>query len=353
MANTSDVIKIDGRLIGNGQRPFIIAELSGNHNQSLERALALIDAAADAGADAVKLQTYTADTMTLDLNYGDFSIKDKNSLWFGRSLYDLYEEAHTPWEWHAALFKKAKDRGVIAFSSPFDKTSVDFLEDLNVPCYKVASFESTDLPLVRYIASKGKPMIISTGMATVAEIEETVTAAKEAGCRDLILLKCTSTYPASAMNTNISTIPHMKELFGCDVGLSDHTMGVGVAIASIALGACVIEKHFTLDRSDGGVDSTFSIEPKELEILVESARSARDAIGSVSYGPVSSEKNSVQFRRSIYVVEDVETGQELTTENIRIIRPGYGLAPKHFDLLLGRKVNQDVKAGTALNWDLV
>jgi pseudaminic acid synthase len=353
MANTNDVINIAGRLIGSGQRPFIIAELSGNHNQSLERALALIDAAADAGADAVKLQTYTADTMTLNLNEGDFSITDKNSLWFGRSLYDLYQEAHTPWEWHAALFKKANDRAIIAFSSPFDKTSVDFLETLNVPCYKVASFESTDLPLVRYIASKGKPMIISTGMATVGEIEETVNAAREAGCRDLILLKCTSTYPASAANTNISTIPHMKELFGCDVGLSDHTMGVGVAIASIALGACVIEKHFTLERSDGGVDSTFSIEPKELEILVEATISARDAIGNVSYGPVGAEKNSVQFRRSIYIVKDVRSGQELTAENIRIIRPGYGLAPKHFDLLLGRKVNQDIKAGTALNWELV
>ncbi|MFT6733837.1 MAG: pseudaminic acid synthase [Marinobacter maritimus] len=353
MANTNDVINIAGCLIGSGQRPFIIAELSGNHNQSLKRALALIDAAADAGADAVKLQTYTADTMTLNLNEGDFAITDKNSLWFGRSLYDLYEEAHTPWEWHGALFKKANDRGIIAFSSPFDKTSVDFLETLNVPCYKVASFESTDLPLVRYIASKGKPMIISTGMATVGEIEETVNAARDGGCRDLILLKCTSTYPASAANTNISTIPHMKELFGCEVGLSDHTMGIGVAIASIALGACVIEKHFTLDRSDGGVDSTFSIEPKELEILVESAISARDAMGNVSYGPVGAEKNSVQFRRSIYVVEDVRAGQELTAENIRIIRPGYGLAPKHFDLLLGRKVNQDIKAGTALHWELV
>lgn len=353
MANTNDVINIGGRLIGNAQRPFIIAELSGNHNQSLERALALIDAAADAGADAVKLQTYTADTMTLNLNHGDFSITDKNSLWFGRSLYDLYEEAHTPWEWHEALFKKAKDRGIIAFSSPFDKTSVDFLENLNVPCYKVASFESTDLPLVRYIASKGKPMIISTGMATVTEIEETVDAAREAGCRDLILLKCTSTYPASAANTNISTIPHMKELFGCEVGLSDHTMGVGVAIASIALGASVIEKHFTLSRSDGGVDSTFSIEPKELEMLVESAINASDAIGRVSYGPIGAEKNSVQFRRSIYVVEDIKNGQILTAENIRIIRPGYGLAPKHLDFLLGRTVNQDLKAGTALNWDFV
>lgn len=353
MLNTHEVINISDRPIGNGQRPFIIAELSGNHNQSLARALALIDAAADAGADAVKLQTYTADTMTLNLNHGDFSITDKNSLWFGRSLYDLYEEAHTPWEWHGALFQKAKDRGIIAFSSPFDKTSVDFLEELNVPCYKVASFESTDLPLVRYIASKGKPMIISTGMATVGEIEETVTAAREGGCRDLILLKCTSTYPASAANTNISTIPHMKELFGCEVGLSDHTMGVGVAIASIALGACVIEKHFTLDRSDGGVDSTFSIEPKELEILVESARSAKDAIGNISYGPVGAEKNSVQFRRSIYIVEDILCGQELTADNIRIIRPGYGLAPKHFDLMLGRKAKQDIKAGTALNWNLV
>ena len=353
MVNTTGVINISGRLIGKEQPPFIIAELSGNHNQSLDRALALIDAAADAGADAVKLQTYTADTMTLNMNHGDFSITDKDSLWFGRSLYDLYEEAHTPWEWHEALFNKAKERGIIAFSSPFDKTSVDFLEELNVPCYKIASFESTDLPLVRYVASKGKPMIISTGMATVSEIEETVRAAREAGCRDLILLKCTSTYPASAENTNISTIPHMRALFGCEVGLSDHTMGVGVSIASIAFGASVIEKHFTLDRSDGGVDSTFSIEPKELEILVESATSARDSIGKVSYGPLGAEKNSVQFRRSIYVVDDIKAGQELTAKNIRIIRPGYGLAPKHFDALLGRKANQNLKAGTALNWDLV
>jgi N-acetylneuraminate synthase len=353
MVNSTDVINIAGRLIGNDQRPFIIAELSGNHNQSLDRALALIDAAADAGADAIKLQTYTADTMTLNLNHGDFSITDKNSLWFGRSLYDLYEEAHTPWEWHEALFKKAKERGIIAFSSPFDKTSVDFLEKLDVPCYKIASFESTDLPLVRYVASKGKPMIISTGMATVSEIEETVSAAREAGCRDIILLKCTSTYPASAENTNISTIPHMGELFGCEVGLSDHTMGVGVAVASIALGASVIEKHFTLSRSDGGVDSTFSLEPKELEMLVASAINAKDAIGKVSYGPVAAENKSVQFRRSIYVVEDIKQGEELTLGNIRIIRPGYGLPPKHFDFLLGRKVKQDIQAGTALNWNLV
>jgi N-acetylneuraminate synthase len=353
MVNSTDVINIAGRLIGNDQRPFIIAELSGNHNQSLDRALALIDAAADAGADAIKLQTYTADTMTLNLNHGDFSITDKNSLWFGRSLYDLYEEAHTPWEWHEALFKKAKERGIIAFSSPFDKTSVDFLEKLDVPCYKIASFESTDLPLVRYVASKGKPMIISTGMATVSEIEETVSAAREAGCRDIILLKCTSTYPASAENTNISTIPHMGELFGCEVGLSDHTMGVGVAVASIALGASVIEKHFTLSRSDGGVDSTFSLEPKELEMLVASAINAKDAIGKVSYGPVGAENKSVQFRRSIYVVEDIKQGEELTLGNIRIIRPGYGLPPKHFDFLLGRKVKQDIQAGTALNWNLV
>jgi N-acetylneuraminate synthase len=353
MTNTNDTINIAGRLIGVGQPPFIIAELSGNHNQSLDRALALIDAAADAGADAVKLQTYTADTMTLNLNQGDFSITDKNSLWFGRSLYDLYEEAHTPWEWHESLFNKAKERGLIVFSSPFDKTSVDFLEKLNVPCYKVASFESTDLPLVRYIASKGKPMIISTGMASIAEIEETVKAARESGCEELILLKCTSTYPASAENTNIATIPHMKELFGCEVGLSDHTMGVGVAIASIAFGASIIEKHFTLDRSDGGVDSTFSIEPSELKILVESARNAKDAIGRVSYGPIGAEKKSTQFRRSIYVVQDMKQGDVLTQKNIRIIRPGYGLAPKQFDFVLGRAVKHDVKAGTALSWDLI
>ncbi len=351
--NCSKKIEIAGRQIGSGVAPFIIAELSGNHNQSLDRALELIDAAAESGAHAVKFQTYTPDTMTLDLDHGDFYISNPDSLWHGRSLYDLYGEAYTPWEWHAALFERARSHGLIPFSSPFDKTSVDFLETLEVPCYKVASFESTDLPLVRYVASKGKPMIISTGMATAAEIDETVCAAREAGCQDLILLKCTSTYPASAENTNILTIPHMRDLFGCEVGLSDHTHGIGVAVASVALGATVIEKHFTLDRADGGVDSTFSIEPAELKQLVRDTDIARKALGKISYGPTSSEKQSVQFRRSLYVVKDMKKGDVVTEENVRVIRPGYGLAPKYMDLVLGRKVRCDVKKGTAVSWDII
>ncbi len=346
-------ITIADRQIGPDTPPFIIAELSGNHNQSLQRALDLIDAAAEAGAHAVKLQTYTPDTMTLDLNEGDFYISNPDSLWHGRSLYDLYGEASTPWDWHKALFDRAHQRGLIPFSSPFDFTSVDFLESLDVPCYKIASFESTDLPLVRYVAGKGKPMIISTGMATAAEIDETVRAARDAGCQEIILLKCTSTYPASAENTNIATIPHMRELFGCQVGLSDHTGGIGAAVASVALGATVIEKHFTLARADGGVDSNFSIEPHELRQLVTETATAHQALGHISYGPCAAEKESVQFRRSLYIVEDVKAGDPLTTDNVRAIRPGFGLPPKYLDRIIGRTASQDMKKGTALSWELL
>ena len=348
-----DEVSIAGRKIGSTYSPFIIAEMSGNHNQSLTRALEIVDAAAASGAHALKLQTYTADTMTLDINEGEFFIKDPESIWNGRSLYDLYQEAHTPWEWHRPIFDRCRAQGIICFSTPFDDTAVDFLEELDAPCYKIASFENTDLPLIRKVASTGKPMIISTGMATVAELDETVHAAREAGCRDLILLKCTSTYPATPENTNILTIPHIRELFNCEVGLSDHTMGVGVSVAAVALGATVIEKHFTLRRADGGVDSTFSLEPKEMRSLVAETERAWQALGVVSYGPTEKEKNSLVFRRSLYVAQDMKAGDIFTTDSIRAIRPGYGLAPKFIDIFLGRQIQVDARKGTPLNWQLI
>lgn len=344
---------IGNRIIGADQPPFVIAEMSGNHNQSLDRALAIVDAAAAAGAHALKLQTYTADTMTIDLDEGAFHIGDPNSLWQGTSLYQLYQEAHTPWEWHAPIFARCRERGLICFSTPFDETAVEFLETLDVPCYKIASFENTDLPLIRKVAATGKPMIISTGMATVAELDETVRVAREAGCPGLILLKCTSTYPATPANTNIRTIPHLRELFVCEAGLSDHTMGTGVAVAAVALGATVIEKHFTLCRADGGVDSAFSLEPEELQSLVVETERAWQALGGISYGPTEGEKPSLKFRRSLYIVRDIRQGETLTAENLRAIRPGLGLAPKYLDFFLGRKVAQDVKKGTPLDWSLL
>jgi pseudaminic acid synthase len=346
-------INIGGRTIEHGHPPFIIAEMSGNHNQSLNRALKIVEAVAKTGAHALKIQTYTPDTMTLDLDEREFHISDANSLWAGTSLYKLYAEAHTPWEWHKPIFDRARELGIIAFSTPFDDTSVDFLESMDVPCYKIASFENTDLPLIRRVAATGKPLIISTGMATVAELDETVRAAREAGCKDLILLKCTSTYPATAVNTNILTIPHLRELFGCEVGLSDHTMGVGVSVASVALGAAVIEKHFTLNRADGGVDSTFSMEPSEMAQLVMETERAWQALGQVSYGPTEAEKKSIQFRRSLYVVKDLKVGDMLTKDNVRAIRPGLGLSPKYLSLLLEKAVKQDVKRGTALAWEMI
>jgi pseudaminic acid synthase len=346
-------MKIGSREIGRDCDPFIIAEMSGNHNQSLERALEIVEAAAKAGAHALKLQTYTPDTMTIDLDEREFHISDPNSLWTGTSLYKLYGEASTPWEWHKPIFDRARELGIIPFSTPFDDTAVDFLEELDVPCYKIASFENTDLPLIRRAAATGKPLIISTGMASAAELDETVRAARKAGCRDLVLLKCTSTYPATAENTNISTIPHLRALFDCEVGLSDHTMGTGVAVASVALGATVIEKHFTLNRADGGVDSAFSMEPAEMaQLVVETAR-ARQALGMVSYGPTEAEKGSVQFRRSLYVVRDLKVGDVLTRDNVRAIRPGLGLPTKFLEVVLGRTVTQEVKRGTALGWSVI
>lgn len=346
-------INIGGRLVGPRHPPFVIAEMSGNHNQSLNRALALVDAAAGAGAHALKLQTYTADTMTLDAPGHEFSIADPDSPWKGASLHQLYQQAHTPWEWHATIFARARQLGMQAFSSPFDETAVDFLESLRAPCYKIASFENTDLPLIRRVAATGKPMIISTGMASVAELDEAVKAARQAGCRELVLLKCTSTYPATPENTNIATIPHMRALFCCQVGLSDHTMGLGVSVASVALGATVIEKHFTLRRADGGVDSSFSLEPDELSALVTETARAWQSVGQVQYGASGAELKSLQFRRSLYVVKDLQPGDVLSPYNVRAIRPGLGLAPKFLDQVLGCKVSAKVARGTPLDWSLL
>jgi pseudaminic acid synthase len=347
-------IDIAGHMIGLGHKPFIIAEMSGNHNQSLDRAFAIVDAAAAAGAHALKLQTYTADTMTIDVRTGDFVINDPKSLWKGRNLYDLYKEAHTPWDWHKPIFERARKLGMVPLSTPFDDTAVDFLETLHSAVYKIASFENTDLPLIRKVARTGKPMIISTGMASVAEIDEAVRAAREAGCKDLILLKCTSTYPATPENTNITTIPNLRQTYGVEAGLSDHTMGIGVAVASVALGATVVEKHFTLARADGGVDSTFSLEPSELKSLVIETERAWQSLGQVSYGASSAqEAKSLAFRRSLYVTKDVKKGEPLTAENIRAIRPGFGLAPKWLDLVMGRKAARDIARGTPVSWDIL
>ncbi|OAS14622.1 pseudaminic acid synthase [Paenibacillus oryzisoli] len=346
-------IQIGHRLIGQTHEPFIIAEMSGNHNQSLERALEIVEAAAAAGVDALKLQTYTADTMTIDINSGDFWIDDPNSLWKGTSLYKLYQEAYTPWEWHEPIFKRCRELGIIPFSTPFDETAVDFLEQLQVDCYKIASFENTDITLIRKVASTGKPIIISTGMASIAELDETVRAAREAGCENLVLLKCTSTYPASPENTNLLTLPHLGELFKCHVGLSDHTMGIGVSVGSVALGATVIEKHFTLSRADGGVDSAFSMEPDEMKMLVIETKRVSKSLGQVHFGPTEAEKVSLKHRRSLYVTQDLKQGDILTKENIKSIRPGAGLPTKNLELVLGRKVTSDVARGTPLTWEIL
>lgn len=344
-------MKIGHREIGSGQAPFVIAEMSGNHNQSLDRALAIVDAAAAAGAHGLKLQTYTPDTMTLDLDEREFHISDPKNLWTGTSLYRLYGEAHTPWEWHAPIFERARQLGMVAFSTPFDATAVDFLESLGTPCYKIASFENADLPLIQRVAATGKPMIISTGMAGVGELDETVRTARAAGCRDLVLLKCTSSYPATPEFSNLRTIPHLRTLFECEVGLSDHTMGVGASVAAVALGATVIEKHFTLARADGGVDSTFSLEPAEMAALVTETERAWQAMGSVMYGPQSdAERKSVLFRRSLYFVREVAAGAEISALDVRAIRPGLGLAPKHIADVIGRRAREDVARGTPVSW---
>ena len=330
--------------------PFIIAEMSGNHNQSLDRALAILEAAAAAGAHALKLQTYTADTITMR---GAYTIGDKNSLWAGRELYELYQMAYTPWEWHAPIFMRARELGMIPFSSPFDETAVDFLESLNVPLYKIASFENTHHPLLRKVAATGKPVIMSTGVSSFKDIGESVDVLRKAGCEELILLKCTSTYPATPENTNLNTIPFMRETFTCEVGLSDHTMGIGVSVAAVGLGARVIEKHFTLSRADGGVDSAFSMEPAELTTLVEETRRAYLALGGIQTEVQPAEEKSRLYKRSIYVATDIKSGDELTTNNLRIIRPALGLAPKHWEEVLGKKASADITSGTPLSWDMI
>jgi N-acetylneuraminate synthase len=312
-----------------------------------------VEAAARTGAHAIKLQTYTADTMTLDLKEREFFISDEKSHWEGQSLYDLYKIAHTPWDWHKPIFDHAKKLGLICFSTPFDDTSVDFLEKLGVPAFKIASFENTDIPLIERVASTGKPLIISTGMATLEELDESVNAARQSGCKDLILLKCTSTYPATPENINLLTMPYLRDRYGCEIGLSDHTLGIGVAVASVALGATVIEKHFTLKRSDGGVDSAFSMEPDEMKQLVEETGRAWQSIGKTFVGPTEAEKSSIAFRRSLYIVKDLKAGDLLTKENVRAIRPGLGLPPKHLNQVLGKIIKGDVSKGTPLDINLL
>lgn len=339
--------------IGSGSPPVIVAEMSANHNGSLDRALALVDAVADAGAHALKLQTYTADTMTIDVDRPEFRIETEGSPWQGRTLYDLYQEGSTPWEWHAAIAERCRDHGLDWFSSPFDETAVEFLEQLDPAAYKIASFEIVDLPLIRTVARTGKPVVISTGMATLDEIDEAVRVAREVGCRDLMLLKCTSTYPASAENSNLATIPHLAEAFSCPIGLSDHTLGVAVPLAAIGFGALLIEKHVTLSRADGGVDAAFSLEPLELRELVEGSERAWQAVGGIRYGPLPAEQASLQFRRSLFITENLRAGDALTHENLRAIRPGYGLPPRYLDDLVGRRVARDVPRGTPLDWDLL
>ncbi|MFC1894515.1 pseudaminic acid synthase [Candidatus Dependentiae bacterium] len=357
-------IVIGDKKIGQKYEPFIIAEMSGNHNQSLDRALRIVDAAAKSGAHALKLQTYTADTLTLDVNSDDFYIKDSKSLWKNQNLYKLYQKAYTPWEWHQTIFDRCKQLGLICLSTPFDETAVDFLEKLNVPCYKIASFENNHIPLLKKIAQTKKPVIMSTGLATISDLDLAVNTLKENGCKDLILLKCTSAYPSQPINANILTIPHMQTLFDCSVGLSDHTLGIGVAVASVVLGATVIEKHFTFSRSDGGVDAAFSLsdggvdaafslEPDEMKNLVLETKRAWQALGQVKYGVSEGEQKSVIFKRSLYISKDLKKGDVLSSGNIRVVRPGYGLAPKYIEMIKGKKISCDVKIGTPISWDLI
>lgn len=343
-------IKIQGRVVSGGERPFIIAELSGNHDGSIDMALQLVDKAADAGVDAVKLQTYTADTMTLDVDFPDFRINDANSPWDGSTLYSLYERAHTPWEWQAPIFARARDQGLIAFSTPFDSSAIEFLEELEVPCYKVASFEIVDLPLISQVAATGKPLIMSTGMATLAEIDEAVATARNAGCSELLLMKCTSTYPAPPEASNLASIRVLRERYGCEVGLSDHTLGVGVAVASVALGATAIEKHIVMSRRSEAVDSAFSIEPDEMRLLVVESERAWQAVGEPTLGPSMEEMPSLRFRRSLFFVRDVAAGSLITSQDVRAIRPGVGLPPKHLAEIIGRATAHAVPRGTPVTW---
>ncbi len=344
------VIQIGSRKIGHNHTPLIIAEMSGNHNKSLERALKLVKAAADSGAHALKLQTYTADTITLDYHGGLFDITDIDSPWYGKNLYELYQEAHTPWEWHKPIFDYAKELGMIAFSSPFDESAVDFLEELNVPAYKIASFESNHIPLIKKVAETGKPVIISSGASTLDEIYSSVAFLKKYGCNQIVVLKCTSTYPATPENTNLNTIPVFQDIFSdCIIGLSDHTMGIGTSVAAVALGARVIEKHFTLRRADGGVDSTFSLEPEELKALSVETERAFLSLGSIQLNTQKAEEKSRQFKRSIYCSKDILMGETISSENVKVIRPGDGLSPRYYFDILGRKANKNIERGTPIN----
>ncbi len=344
-------VEIAGRKIGPAHPPYVICELSGNHNGSLERALAMVDAAAATGADAIKIQTYTADTITMDVDRPEFRIH--GGLWDGRSLYELYEEAHTPFEWHPAIFERARQRGVTIFSSPFDETAVDLLESLGAPAYKIASFEAVDLPLIRYAAAKGRPLIISTGMANLAEIEAAKDAALSAGAPGVVLLHCVSSYPAEIADANVRTVAEMSARFGCPIGLSDHTHGVAASVAAVALGACVIEKHFTLARADGGPDAAFSLEPAEFTALVRECKDAWSALGRAHFDVLGSEHGSLLFRRSLYVAADVKAGEALTAANVRSIRPGNGLPPVHLPEILGRTAKRDLQRGEPLAWDML
>jgi pseudaminic acid synthase len=346
-------MKIKNKIIGSDNKPFIIAEMSGNHNQSLDRAFEIVKAAADAGVDAIKLQTYTADTITFNSTGDAFEIKDENSLWKGQNLYNLYKQAYTPWDWHKQLFDYAHELGLVAFSSPFDETAVDFLETLNVSVYKIASFENTDHILLKKVAKTGKPVIMSTGVATIADIQESIKVLEANGCKELVLLKCTSTYPASPENTHIITIPHMRDLYNYPVGLSDHTMGIGVAVASVALGACVIEKHLTLSRAEGGVDAAFSLEPQEFKNLAIESERAWLALGEVNYELSEKEKKSLQFKRSLFLVKDIQAGETITAAHVKSIRPANGLHTRYYETVIGKKIKLSTKAGTPLSFELI
>ena len=339
--------------IGRNTKPFIIAEMSGNHNQSIDKALKIIEVAAKSGAHAIKLQTYTADTITINHRGGLFDIKDETSLWKNKNLYELYQEAYTPWEWHEQLFRCASDNGIICFSTPFDDTAVDFLENLNAPAHKIASFENIHHPLLKKVAATGKPVIMSTGACSLSDLAESVGVLKNNGCKDLVLLKCTSNYPSTPENSNLNTIPHLRDLFNCEVGLSDHTMGIGVPIAAVTLGATVIEKHFCLNRAEGGVDSAFSLEPAELKALVIETERAWLSLGKVQYGVQTSEVKSLMFKRSIYVVEDIEQGENFTAKNVRVIRPGDGMHPRYFEMILQKKANKKYLKGQPLTNELI
>lgn len=346
-------MQVEDFIIGTNNKPFIIAEMSGNHNQSIEKALKIIEVAAQCGAHAIKLQTYTADTLTINHRGGLFDIIDPNSLWANRNLYELYQEAFTPWEWHEQIFKCAKENGIICFSTPFDETAVDFLDSLGAPAHKIASFENIHHPLLKKVAKTGKPIIMSTGASSLSDLAESVQVLRDNGCNDLVLLKCTSNYPSTPKNSNLLTIPHLKDMFRCEVGLSDHTMGIGVPIAAVTLGASVIEKHFCLSRAEGGVDSAFSLEPEELKALVIESERAWQSLGKIQYDVQESEKKSLMFKRSIYVVKDIAEGEMFTEKNIRIIRPGDGIHPRYFENIIGKVSNRHLLKGTPFSLNMI